>query len=231
MVGERCGGLVFAAVMTSLALAGCEQAPAGSPERHVASHAPAADTPAGCVAAEPGQVASAAAADPGDRVAALEAKVLAFAKAHVGEVLGEARCSELADMALVASGARSFTDFTPPGSDEDYVWGTPVDVKDARPGDVVQFKDVEIATTTTTSGGHYHERYEAARQTAVVDENDGGAMVVFEQNVGGDPAVRRTPVFAVTGRFAHDADGKPDPKAVTEAVVHGSVLAYRPQPR
>ena len=214
----------------AFALAGCGPTP---PDPTGASLSPDPDQPVGCVAAANTHAVPAPTprSDGSDRVAALEVKVLAFARAHEGEVLGKERCSELADLALVSSGARTFTDFGTGASENTYVWGTSVEPKDARPGDVIQFEDVAISQTTATFLSRFRERFTATRQTAIVAENDRGAMAVYEQNIGGDPAVRLIRVYVASGTYARDAEGAPDTRAVTTVKVSGTIRAYRPQPR
>ena len=214
--------------MTPLTLAG----PATVTGRATPAEAPSAEPPIGCVAAadDPAVTKSSAQAAPED-VLVLEGKVLEFARARLGRALGVSGCSNIADLALTASGARTFTDFGASASATNYVWGTSIDPKNAHPGDVIQFIDVAIERTTLTPIGRYSERFVAARQTAIVEENDAGAMVVLEQNIGGDPTLRRTRVYAAPGKYARDIDGLPDARSVTAVTVNGNVRAYRPEPR
>ncbi len=198
------------------------------PQRPVAARAPATDPNIGCVSAVPPETPAGTVLD----VSLLEQRVLAFSRAHIGRVLGTGQCAELADQALIASGARSFIDYAANTRGDDYVWGDPVDVTLARPGDVLQFRDFTMRVTTRTAGGAVSdESDDAEHHTVVVEENHGGVMTVFEQNVDDDPAVRRTHYFTVPGSFPGRGDGRADRGAVTTVRITGSVHAYRPESR
>lgn len=68
------------------------------------------------------------------------AKALAFARSRIGEQVGDGQCTALVREALRVAGARPLH---ASGSGRGFSWGTPVDsVKEARPGDVVQFEEV-----------------------------------------------------------------------------------------
>ena len=166
-------------------------------------------------------------------MAALEVKVLSFARAHEGEVLEyKERCSELADLALVSSGARTFTDFGTGASENTYVWGTSVDPKDARPGDVIQFEDVAISQTTATFLSHYRERFTAdptdRRRRRERPRGDGRLRAEHRRRSCGsaDPRVRGVRHLRPRrGRSAghqggHDGEGeRDDPRLSTAAAM------------
>ena len=154
----------------------------------------------------------------------LEASVLAFALAHLGQVLGTGQCAELAHLALTASGARSFYDYTGVTKGDDYVWGVPIDVRDARPGDVLQFKDYAFVARTQRGGDS--DEMDADHHTAIVEANRNGLIAAIDQNDGEEPAVRRALYYAYPGTYPADAGHT----AVTVQVT-GSLHAYRPEPR
>jgi len=156
----------------------------------------------------------------------LEASVLAFARAHLGQVLGTGQCAELANLALTASGARSFYDYSGVTKGDDYVWGLPIDVRDARPGDVLQFKDYAFVARTRTPGGEDADEMDADHHTAIVEENRNGLIAAIDQNDGETPAVRRAIYYAYPGTYPADAGN-----SVVSVQVTGSLHAYRPQPR
>ena len=120
----------------------------------------------------------------------LGAAVLKFVKAKVGEKVGDGECATLVARALEAAGAKTTADFGVTGDDGDYVWGTPVEKPaDAKPGDVIQYRDAVFVTKTTTKlpGGGTQTRTATrtvAHHTSVVAANLGGKLTVYEQNVG-----------------------------------------------
>ena len=83
-------------------------------------------------------------------MATLNAKVLQWASAQVGKQIGAGECWDLANSALGQAGAGTSSDFGPMGADDDYIWGDEVALKDALPGDILQYRDYEMTTTTTT---------------------------------------------------------------------------------
>src|SRR5215831_7746567 len=115
-------------------------------------------------------------------------------------IVGRGECYDLADHVLREAGAKSAPDFQKITGkrDQDYKWGTPIDVKDAKPGDILQFRDhhVQIETVTKATMTYpdgsskqivkkEHESYNRAPQhTSVVLANNGdGKMTVAEQHV------------------------------------------------
>ena len=116
----------------------------------------------------------------------LNAKIVAFAKDHLGEKVGNGQCTSLALEAMKASGAKRF----PLARDGDYIWGEPVaSFKDALPGDIVQFRDAvfEGQTRLNARGGTYTWHFEFPHHTAIIAKvQDRGRKVTFlHQNTGG----------------------------------------------
>jgi hypothetical protein len=172
-------------------------------------------------------VAQSAAADP---AAPLGARVLAYAQGRLGKVVGGGECAELADQALVSSGARSASDYTRITSGDDYVWGSPVKVADTRPGDVLQFQNFTVSEETRTAAGGYDAgQVLMDHHTAIVEENHGGFLMVLDQNLVGDPPVRLSRLYVASGTFSGGADGSIDGSSVTTVQVKGQIHAYRPQ--
>jgi hypothetical protein len=165
--------------------------------------------------------------------ATLGAKIVAFALAQQGRQVGDGECYDLADQALRRAGAKSapaYGAITPGG---DYIWGDPVDLADAQPGDIVQFRGFTIRTTVTESawrrGGA--ERWEIDTRdhhTAIVERNLGRALVLLEQNVEPALVVQRTLVPVRSGTWEGAPDGTPA-DATTNVQVAGMALVYRPQ--
>jgi hypothetical protein len=169
----------------------------------------------------------------------LAARIIGFARARLGTQVGDGQCYDLADAALHAAGARSAPDFGQVTPDADYVWGRPVDVKDARPGDIVQFRNFNIATTISTTvrlpdGQSYTTQswQTAARDhhTAIVERNEDGVLSLLEQNVpplGG--RVQRMTVPVVSMSLAGVPKDTPGAWAESQIQVAGTVRVYRPQ--
>jgi hypothetical protein len=122
-------------------------------------------------------------------------KVVAYCQQQKGKQVGEGECSNLAESALAAAGAKGRGPGNP--GPDDYTWGTLVlslrregaELKadgrreDVRPGDIVQFRD-----TRWESAGQWME---AGHHTAVVVavENKGQTLRILHQNWGGQKTV------------------------------------------
>jgi hypothetical protein len=75
------------------------------------------------------------------------AKIVAFAREQQGRQVGSGECTELAVEAMKRADARDVSAYGETSEDGDYVWGSPVALKDAEPGDIVQFRNFTIKTT------------------------------------------------------------------------------------
>jgi hypothetical protein len=167
--------------------------------------------------------------------ASLGAKIVAFAREQQGTQVGDGECYDLADQALRRAGAKSAPAYGVITPDGDYIWGKPVDVKDAQPGDIVQFRGFTIRTTVTETarrgGGAVAARWEIdtrEHHTAIVERNLGRALVVLEQNVEPALVVQRTLVPVESGTFDGEPDGTRD-DAITTVRIAGLAMVYRPQ--
>jgi hypothetical protein len=121
---------------------------------------------------------------------ALEAKVIAFCKSHMGEKVGNGQCAGLAFQALKAAGARPRGGADSPEKG-DYVWGREIllvesgpngvkmtgDWKEVRPGDIVQYHDTKFVTA------HF------AHHTSIVREMSEKSLKVYQQHVNGTEIV------------------------------------------
>jgi|GEM_PF-6486278 len=95
-------------------------------------------------------------------------KVVNFAKSRDGNVVGEGNCTNLAEEALAYAGAQD--EYAIMGDDKvkedsDYEWGDLVkDVKDIRPGDIIQFRNYVVKTDDVTvykfpdDRGHFSDK-------------------------------------------------------------------------
>jgi hypothetical protein len=156
-----------------------------------------------------------------DTLPKLNKNVKEFVDALVGKpsVGKNKQCTELADLALRAAGAKTFTDFGKVGINADYQWGQLKDFKDVLPGDILQLRDFEARLvidyklagpqtlngakisgwkSSKTSGNPHH--------TAVVSSTEGvGKVFIVEQNFF-DPDTGKT--SEVVGKKAfYLADG------------------------
>ena len=92
----------------------------------------------------------------------LNDKVVAFASAHLGQQVGGGQCTDLARAALRSAGART------PGQGAG--WGDELPtIRDARPGDVLQFEDAVFVHRGRLPGGGTRTRtYRYPHHTAIV---------------------------------------------------------------
>ena len=174
-------------------------------------------------------------------------------------VVGSGECYDLADQVLKNSGAKSAPDFgkVTKSRDDNYKWGTPVDLKDVKPGDILQFRDHEIKihtvtkTTKTLPGGgksvSTDEKtvpLERGQHTAIVLSNDGdGTMTVAEQHVLDhqtgklSTTIRRNTLYTkdlpttTTTRTRQEGDVTIKEETTVTISVSGTIWAYRPQPK
>jgi len=175
-------------------------------------------------------------------------------------VVGDGECYDLADQVLRNSGAKSAPDFgkVTKSKDQDYKWGTPVaDLKDVKPGDILQFRNHEIKintvkkTTKTFPGGGSSVTkeentvpLERGQHTAVVLSNDGdGTMQVAEQHVLDHQTGKLSTTVRENTLYTRDFPGTTTTRSRQEGNVMireettvtirvtGTIQAYRPQPK
>jgi hypothetical protein len=158
--------------------------------------------------AVPGGVQVALGQKKGPAIPPLNQKVLAFARAHKGQQVGDGECWTLADAALKAAGARR------PGSGGlgPFAFGRLLGPREtALPGDIAQFSKARFQGKTNRG---FVYGYVMDRHTAIIASVKGTRITVLHQNFGerdGGKIVRRTPINL--------ADRK-----------QGTVQIYRPQP-
>jgi hypothetical protein len=173
-------------------------------------------------------------------------------------VVGSGECYDLADQVLRDAGAKSAPDFqkVTKSRDQDYKWGTPIDPKDAKPGDILQFRDHQIVkevvtkTTRTYPDGHSTQSVDKSstpqhrgQHTSVVLSNDGdGKMTVAEQHVLDHDTGKLSSTVRKNDLYTKDTswkatktrmDGNVQVKEETtvNVTVTGTIRAYRPQPK
>lgn len=182
----------------------------------------------------------------------LNQKIVQWATGKTGQPVGAGRqCWDLADKALRTSGAKGSADLGPMGTDADYVWGDEIDLKDAIPGDVLQYRDFDMTIVTTTEttfdDGYVEIKTQTANEThphhtAIVANNaGGGAITVLEQNYRGKKehvkanpswwkSATPTPVTSYK-RVTRKDNKKTELATVVVSVdiaVSGTITAYRP---
>jgi hypothetical protein len=169
--------------------------------------------------------------------ASLGDKIVAFARAQLGRQVGDGECYDLADLALLHAGAKSAPAYGEITGDADYVWGQPVALRDAQPGDIVQFHNFSLKTTITGTvmspyGGYgtsqRWETDEREHHTSIVERNLGGTLILLEQNVEPGLVVQRTTLAIASGTVQGSPDGLPA-DATTTFEVSGDAHVYRPQ--
>jgi hypothetical protein len=171
---------------------------------------------------------------------ALGARIVAFALGHQGQSVSTGECAALADEALRNAGARDASSYGEITEDADYVWGRNVALKDARPGDILQFRNYSITTTVQTTwqfpDGHTETGAnwlvsQRPHHTAIVERNLGTTLAILEQNA--PPAGRAVQEFAlpITSMTSVNTTNDGVPAIVKTTVqVDGEIRVYRPQP-
>jgi len=150
----------------------------------------------------------------------LNEKVFEFAKANLGKPVGDGICITLAVEALQEAGARraSFRD-----RKGDYEWGELVpDLKDALPGDILQFRDAVFHGQRSLGRGRttrWHQEY--PHHTAIVAkvEHEGKLITIYHQNV------------TIKGKGESEKGNVQEGELRMESLQKGGwVKAYRPVP-
>ena len=159
--------------------------------------------------------------------AAVAARILAWAVQALDQKTGDGECFALVDGTLRAAGARSAANFKPVRPFDDYIWGTETTLADARPGDVIQFRNHKITKTVEDSKDKsttFEER--APNHSAIIEKVEGGGVfTIIEQNA------------PVEGSWGHrsrihltDAQEKSGDTTTTYKVA-GRIWIYHPQPK
>ncbi len=188
-------------------------------------------------------------------MATLNPKVLQWASGQVGKQIGAGECWDLANKALLQAGAGTSSDFGSMDADADYVWGDEVALKDALPGDILQYRDYEMTTTTTTDvtfadgtgwsdvDDPHTETIGHPHHTSILSKNPGtGGITVLEQNYKGNKeAVRSstirwkdlsTQTTTTRKQMKRQDNGKMESAVVVMTVgvsMTGTLKAYRPK--
>lgn len=125
-----------------------------------------------------------------EKAASPGAEVVEFARENLGKKVGDGECAALVMEAYKKIDAKTTVDYGVTDLDGDYVWGEEVtDLKEVKPGDVIQFRDLETVTKTVTQQGNRILTRTATRNyghhTAIVSKVLGdGRFLTLEQNAG-----------------------------------------------
>jgi hypothetical protein len=132
-----------------------------------------------------------AADDPGKdaaKVPELNRKIVQFCKDNLGKKVDNGECAMLVLRAFEAAGAKFGKDLPapqPPMQKDDYVWGRQLGAdEEVLPGDVIQFRDVEIKTVFPNRSWKVSFY---SHHTAVVSEVKGKQKFIVIQQNAGDP--------------------------------------------
>lgn len=115
----------------------------------------------------------------------LNRQILQFGTDNLGKKVGDGECASLVFAAFDKVGAKPPADLPapkPPMMKDDFVWGRLLEPKEEiLPGDIIQFRDVEIKIV----GRNFMYNYSYPHHTAIVAEVKGKQkFIVFQQNVG-----------------------------------------------
>jgi hypothetical protein len=175
-----------------------------------------------------GAVQTSAGAAPKDGQAVLD-----FANSKKGQKVGSGECFDLADQALKKNGFKTASDYGQVTPDGDYKWGKEVPLNEAKPGDVLQFRDYKNETKTRTEDDKgWKERTETQERphhTAIVVANDGkGNVTVLEQNAPKGSKVTQRVLHMGNGTTSSEDGGTTTTQTQN---TDGTVTAYRPEPK
>jgi hypothetical protein len=167
-------------------------------------------------------------------------QVLMFANDHFGQQVGDGECSTLAATAVAEAGGKPFSELGPSGPDSDYVWGVEIatltpfggSVADVQPGDIIQFRSVQLTLHVETRypDGHYSTTttlQSYAHHTAIVSDLQGSLIDVLQQSVNGNRTVQKGTIWGTSHTTSQTLpDGT---KIITTYSVNGGTMwVYRP---
>jgi cell wall-associated NlpC family hydrolase len=142
---------------------------------------------------------------PAEAAETINRKVVQFARAYIGQQVGNGECWTLADRALQAAGAHR------PGTRgyPTYVFGKQISRPALQPGDIIQFEGVRFKHYRPNGSWSSNE---FPHHTAVVAGVRGTRITLLHQNVSGKRTVQTGVIDMADFR-------------------RGTLRYYRPQPR
>jgi hypothetical protein len=116
-------------------------------------------------------------------------KVVRYAKTKVGQVVDRGECWDLPFFALKNSNAKTPHDL---GTDL-YVWGTVIpNIRDAKPGDILQFSNVRIHREWREGNMTKWQDFNfGVRHSAVVESVEGAFITTLNAHINGKKKVTR----------------------------------------
>lgn len=116
-------------------------------------------------------------------------RVLDYSTVKLGHKVDRGECWDLAFFALKHAGAKTPQDI---GSDL-YIWGTPVKLSDAQPGDIIQFEGVAIHREWREKNmTRWEDISFASKHTAIVEKVESGMFfTLLNSNYRGKRKVTR----------------------------------------
>jgi len=160
------------------------------------------------------------------------AQIVAWVRGRLNQHVPDGQCFALVDQALRAAGARSAADYGSVTGDANYVWGTPTELGDLQPGDVIQFRNYRCTWSWATEEFNGRvpngepETEERLHHTAIVQQvSEDGGVWVLEQNSPDGAPVREIKLYFASTTLTSGRD------ITTIEVEVEQVWYYRPQPR
>ena len=139
-------------------------------------------------------------------------RVVDFGTTHLGMKVGRGECWDLPSEALEYAGAQ------PPPQANLYRWGTLIpNLRDAQPGDILQFDHVKIKRQWTLPDGRpaWEELNFAVRHSAIVEKVDGELwFTTLNAHINGSHNVQELRM-----------------NLSPENIKHGKIFLYRPIPK
>ncbi|MCK8493203.1 hypothetical protein M0L20_15150 [Spirosoma sp. RP8] len=148
--------------------------------------------------------------------------VAGFAYSQYGNQVKRGECWDLAEEALKYAGAKTSNDIM--GSknvtaNADYRWGTPIQVMDVEPGDIIQFRNYTTKVTSDTGWQTQSRPHHTAIVAAVYPVIGAKVVAVYEQNVANNRTVQINTLYLSSGTGLNWGES---------VAVTGKIWAYRP---
>ena len=168
------------------------------------------------------------------------AGVVGYASGQVGRKVGDGECTRLVEAALTQAGMKTTANYGVTGRQADYKWGRVVTIHEAKPGDVIQFRNHTMVVTTRNydTGKMVKETHSRPHHTAVITSKGvrGGegsiprtptyySFSILEQNHAGKKWVAKNTV-QFERSVVQSANGD---EVTTES--YGEYWIYRPEPK
>lgn len=149
--------------------------------------------------------------------------VVGFATTQYGKQVKRGECWDLAEEALKYAGAKTSNDIMGAKNvtaNADYRWGTPIQVKDVEPGDILQFRSY-IAKVTSSNGAWQTQNrpHHTAIVAGVYPVIGAKVVAAYEQNVNNSKSVQLNTIYLTAGTGLNGGES---------VSISGRIWAYRP---